>query len=81
MRITVLTMISVFNFTTRGDICGWMPDNEGFLHYGLFIEGGRVIDQEERKLKTCLREIAQVWEVIQPQKTDMFFRSTNSTLD
>lgn len=56
----VLVFRSPFEFTTRGDSFGWMKDLSGNLYYGMFIEGGRVIDTENKKLKTCLKEIAQV---------------------
>lgn len=48
-----------FAFTRNGDELGWKKDENGNWHYTLFIEGGRVRDDEKLKAKTILREIAE----------------------
>jgi sulfite reductase (NADPH) hemoprotein beta-component len=48
-----------YEFTLRKDRYGWFKDHEGNWHYTLFIENGRVTDDERLPLKTALLEIAQ----------------------
>jgi len=43
-------------FDTSGDRYGWIRGNDGFWHYGFFVEGGKLVD----KPKSALREIAAV---------------------
>jgi len=49
-----------FAFLNNGDEYGWQKGTDGKWHATLFIEGGRVKDTEEYKLKTGLREIAKI---------------------
>ncbi|MBS1656414.1 MAG: NADPH-dependent assimilatory sulfite reductase hemoprotein subunit, partial [Bacteroidetes bacterium] len=48
-----------FSFTERKDLYGWQQDHHGKWHYTLFIENGRVLDDEKLALKTALFEIAK----------------------
>ena len=47
-----------FTFTQRGDYYGWEQNSEGFWYYTIFIENGRVVDDNEKALKTALYEVA-----------------------
>ena len=47
-------------FDLQGDRLGWVKGVDNNWHLTLFIENGRIIDTDERKLKTGLREIAKV---------------------
>lgn len=49
-----------YKFESNSDVYGWVQDFEGFWNLGLFIEGGRVLDEGDLKLKTGLREIAKM---------------------
>lgn len=49
-----------FKFDSNGDRYGWVKGIRGKWHFTMFIEGGRVADYEDYKLKTALREIAKV---------------------
>ncbi|MDH5240729.1 MAG: NADPH-dependent assimilatory sulfite reductase hemoprotein subunit [Gammaproteobacteria bacterium] len=48
-----------FAFVANGDVYGWLRDDVGAWHYGLFIENGRVGDFGERRLLSGLRAIAE----------------------
>jgi sulfite reductase (NADPH) hemoprotein beta-component len=48
-----------FAFTSRRDYYGWEQNHDGLWYYTLFIENGRVLDEENLLLKTALLEIAQ----------------------
>ncbi len=41
------------------DHMGRFPQDNGTWFYGMFIENGRIIDREGRRIKTALREIVQ----------------------
>jgi len=43
-----------------GDRYGWSKGYDGKFHLGLFIEGGRIADQDGYLLKTALREVASL---------------------
>jgi sulfite reductase (NADPH) hemoprotein beta-component len=45
-----------------GDRYGWTLGHDDHYHLTLFIEGGRIVDLEQYKLKTALRELALVHE-------------------
>lgn len=47
-----------FKFTKNGDRYGWKKGTDGRWSLTLFVEGGRVKDQDNFQLKTALREIA-----------------------
>lgn len=49
-----------YHFDHNGDRYGWVKGEKGKWHFTLFVEGGRVKDFENYKLKTGLREIALV---------------------
>jgi sulfite reductase (NADPH) hemoprotein beta-component len=49
-----------FEFTDNGDRYGWGEGENGTSYFTLFIQSGRVKDTAETKIKTALREIAQV---------------------
>ncbi|MEH7502463.1 assimilatory sulfite reductase (NADPH) hemoprotein subunit [Neobacillus drentensis] len=49
-----------FHFDHNGDRYGWVKGVKDKWHLTLFIEGGRVADFDDYKLKTGLREIAKI---------------------
>jgi sulfite reductase (NADPH) hemoprotein beta-component len=49
-----------YYFESNGDRYGWVKGVGGKWHFTLFVEGGRVKDTDEYKLKTGLREIAKI---------------------
>ena len=49
-----------YHFEDNGDRFGWVEDSRGMHHLTLFIEGGRIVDTDDFKLRTGLREIAKV---------------------
>lgn len=48
-----------YHFTRNGDRFGWIKGTNGKWNLNLLIEGGRVKDTDELKLKTALREVAE----------------------
>lgn len=48
-----------FVFDQRKDYYGWEKNHEGLWYYTLFIENGRVLDNDEVLLKSALLEVAQ----------------------
>jgi sulfite reductase (NADPH) hemoprotein beta-component len=46
-----------FRFDKQGDAFGWNRQTDGRLFLGLFVETGRVRDQDGRRMKTALREV------------------------
>jgi sulfite reductase (NADPH) hemoprotein beta-component len=48
-----------YEFTDRTERFGWQQDHKGGWHYTLFVENGRVVDDEKSALKTALLEVAQ----------------------
>lgn len=49
-----------FTLDRNGDDYGWKKGSDKKWHLTYFVEGGRVADRGEYKLKTALREIAKV---------------------
>ncbi|MGG3564822.1 assimilatory sulfite reductase (NADPH) hemoprotein subunit [Neobacillus rhizosphaerae] len=49
-----------YHFDHNGDRYGWVKGIQGKWNLTLFIEGGRVADFADYKLKTALREIAKI---------------------
>ncbi len=47
-----------FSFTERRDYYGWQQNHEGRWYYTVFVESGRITDDERGALKTALYEIA-----------------------
>lgn len=48
-----------FTFTERKDYYGWHKGQNGLWYYTLFVENGRVLDDEKVAMKTALLEIAK----------------------
>jgi sulfite reductase (NADPH) hemoprotein beta-component len=48
-----------YEFTDRTEHFGWQQDHKSRWHYTLFVENGRVVDDEKAALKTALLEVAQ----------------------
>lgn len=49
-----------YTLIRNGDKFGWHQTANGDWYLGLFIEGGRVLNTEKRKIKSALREIASL---------------------
>jgi len=49
----------VFTFTERKDFYGWQQAADKKWYYTLFVENGRVLDDEKLAMKTALLEIAK----------------------
>lgn len=48
-----------FAFNSRSDYYGWEQNSEGLWYYTVFVENGRVLDDEQVPLKTALYEVAR----------------------
>ena len=48
-----------YSFEQRRDYYGWEQNHEGLWYYTLFIENGRVLDDEKVLFKSALYEVAQ----------------------
>lgn len=48
-----------YAFTERKDYFGWQQNSEGLWYYTVFVENGRVLDDENVSLKTALLEVAK----------------------
>jgi sulfite reductase (NADPH) hemoprotein beta-component len=48
-----------YQFTERKDYYGWRQNNSGKWHYTIFVENGRVVDEEKLALKTALFKVAE----------------------
>ncbi len=48
-----------YKFTTRTDYYGWEQSNDGNWQYTVFVENGRVLDDEKVALKSALLEVAK----------------------
>ncbi|NWL89732.1 sulfite reductase [Paenibacillus sp. 79R4] len=49
-----------YHFEHNGDRYGWVKGSDGKWHYTLFIQNGRIKDEEGYLLKTGLKEIAKI---------------------
>lgn len=49
-----------YAFAGNGDVYGWQKSDDGRWHYSLFVQNGRVLDADKRKLLSGLRAIAEV---------------------
>ncbi len=49
-----------YHFESNGDHYGWSENHNGNMNLTLFIEGGRVKDTPQYKLKTALHEVAML---------------------
>ena len=47
-----------FQFEHNGDRYGWVQGDNGLWNLTLYIEGGRIFDTEELKMKTALKKLA-----------------------
>jgi sulfite reductase (NADPH) hemoprotein beta-component len=61
-------------FTERKDFYGWHKGLNGLWYYTLFIENGRVLDDEKLAMKTALLEIANL------NKSSFLFTSTQNII-
>jgi len=48
-----------YHFSERKDYFGWQSNHEGLWYYTVFVENGRVLDDEQVALKTALLEVAK----------------------
>lgn len=48
-----------YTFTRRADDYGWHKNHEGKWYYTVFVENGRVLDDEKLALKTAFLEVAK----------------------
>jgi sulfite reductase (NADPH) hemoprotein beta-component len=55
-----LNEAKAYHFDHNGDRYGWVKGINGKWHFTLFIESGRIVDINEYKLLTGLREIAKI---------------------
>ena len=55
--------IRPYTFTHRGDYYGWYKNNKGKWYYTVFVENGRVLDDEQVALKSALLEVAKTGKV------------------
>lgn len=63
-----------FSFTQRKDEYGWKKGHNGLWYYTLFVENGRVLDDENIAMKTALLEIAKTG------KTNFLFTSSQNVI-
>lgn len=49
-----------FKFEHNGDRFGWVDGSDGRAHLTLHIDGGRVVDRDDKRLLSGLREIAKI---------------------
>jgi sulfite reductase (NADPH) hemoprotein beta-component len=63
-----------YSFTSRVDRYGWEQSDKGRWNYTLFIENGRVLDDEKVALKTALLEVAKTG------KTNFLFTSNQNMI-
>ncbi|MEP6749476.1 MAG: NADPH-dependent assimilatory sulfite reductase hemoprotein subunit [Bacteroidota bacterium] len=48
-----------FNFTERRDYYGWQQNDKGVWYYTVFVESGRITDNEQQAVKAALLEVAK----------------------
>ncbi|MEO7802027.1 MAG: NADPH-dependent assimilatory sulfite reductase hemoprotein subunit [Ginsengibacter sp.] len=48
-----------YSFTARTDYYGWEKDHRGLNYYTVFVENGRILDEDNLKIKTALYEAAE----------------------
>jgi sulfite reductase (NADPH) hemoprotein beta-component len=54
-----LAATASYTFTERKDHYGWKQNHEGKWYYTIFVENGRILDDEKAALKTALLEVAK----------------------
>ncbi len=47
-----------YHFITNHDSYNWIKDQKGFWHYSIYVQNGRVKDDDTQKLRSALRDIA-----------------------
>ncbi|MDB5199390.1 MAG: cysI [Chitinophagaceae bacterium] len=52
-----------YTFTSRRDYYGWAQNHEGLWYYTVFVENGRILDDENVALKSALLEVAKTGKV------------------
>jgi sulfite reductase (NADPH) hemoprotein beta-component len=63
-----------YTFDKRIDYYGWHKSNTGLWYYTLFVENGRVLDDEKLAMKTALLEIAKT------DKCNFLFTSSQNVI-
>jgi sulfite reductase (NADPH) hemoprotein beta-component len=48
-----------YTFVERTDYYGWQQNDKGLWYYTVFVENGRVLDDEQAALKTALLQVAE----------------------
>jgi len=48
-----------YSFTERKDYYGWYQNSEGKWYYTVFVENGRILDDEKLALKSAMLEVAK----------------------
>jgi sulfite reductase (NADPH) hemoprotein beta-component len=48
-----------YKFESRKDFYGWEQDHAGLWHYTVYVENGRILDDEKLALKSALLEVAK----------------------
>ena len=48
-----------YQFNERKDLYGWHQNDKGLWYYTVFVESGRILDDNELKLKSALLEVAK----------------------
>ena len=61
-------------FTQRSDRYGWLQNEQGVWFYTVFVENGRILDDEKIALKTALLEVAKTG------KTNFLFTSNQNII-
>ena len=54
--------VKPYKFETLCDKYGWTKSEDGLWHYGVFVEGGKLVDKNGYHPKTAIREIAKIHE-------------------
>jgi sulfite reductase (NADPH) hemoprotein beta-component len=63
-----------YTFTERQDLYGWEKSEQGRWYYTVFVENGRVLDDEKFALKTALLEVAKTG------KSNFLFTATQNVI-
>ncbi len=63
-----------YEFSQRSDRYGWLQNEQGLWYFTLFIENGRVLDDEKLAMKTALLEVAKTG------KTNFLFTSNQNMI-
>ncbi len=59
----VLAPVKAYTFTDRIDYYGWQQNKQGLWYYTVFVENGRILDDETVALKSALLEVAKTGKV------------------